>query len=69
MSSYSNIFNNSTAKEYGNIPKSIQDKLPEFEEKKDLYKLRHYLHYHVVKKKKAKQTMEISHVPFVVKFD
>jgi hypothetical protein len=27
MSSYSNIFNNSTAKEYGNIPKSIQDKL------------------------------------------
>jgi hypothetical protein len=48
---------------------AIKDKLPEFENKKDLYKLRHYLHYHVVKKKKAKQTVQFDHTPFVVKFD
>jgi len=36
----------------------IQDKLPNFEEKKEEYRLRHYLYYHVVKKKKANQKIE-----------
>jgi len=48
---------------------AIKDKLPDFEDKKDLYKLRHYLHYHLVKKKKVQQTVQIDHTPFVVKFD
>jgi hypothetical protein len=47
----------------------IKDKLPEFDEKKELYKLRHYLHYHVNKKKKTKEKFEINHTPHVVKFD
>lgn len=48
---------------------SIKDQLPDFEEKKELYKLRHYLHYHVVKKKKSKETFEISHKPTKISFD
>jgi hypothetical protein len=48
---------------------TLKDKLPDFEEKKELYKLRHYLHYHLVKKKKSKETFEVSHTPHVVKFD
>jgi hypothetical protein len=48
---------------------AIKDKLPDFDEKKDLYKLRHYLHYHVVKKKKAQQTIQFIREPLVVKFD
>lgn len=34
---------------------SIKDKLPMYEEKKEEYRLRHYLYYHVIKKKKANQ--------------
>jgi hypothetical protein len=57
-------------KEKKEIPlEAIKDTLPDYEDKKDLYKLRHYLHYHLVKKKKVKQTMEVSHTPYVVKFD
>lgn len=48
---------------------AIKDKLPDYENKKDLYKLRHYLHYHLVKKKKVQQTIEVDRTPFVVKFD
>jgi hypothetical protein len=48
---------------------TLKDKLPEFEEKKELYKLRHYLHYHVVKKKKAQQTIQVIKEPYLVKFD
>ena len=48
---------------------AIKDTLPNFEDKKDLYKLRHYLHYHLVKKKKVKQTIEVDRTPLVVKFD
>jgi hypothetical protein len=48
---------------------AIKDTLPNFEDKKDLYKLRHYLHYHLVKKKKVRQTIEFNHTPFIVKFD
>jgi hypothetical protein len=47
----------------------IKNTLPEFEQKKDLYKLRHYLHYHVVKKKKAQQTIQFIREPIIVKFD
>lgn len=47
----------------------IKDTLPDYEEKKEMYKLRHYLAYHVVKKRKVKQTFEISKEPFIVKFD
>jgi hypothetical protein len=36
----------------------IQDKLPNFEEKKEEYRLRHYLYYHVIKKKKTNQKIE-----------
>jgi hypothetical protein len=57
-------------KEKKQIPlEAIKDSLPNYEDKKDLYKLRHYLHYHLVKKKKAQQTIEFNHTPFVVKFD
>lgn len=48
---------------------AIKDKLPDYEEKKELYKLRHYLHYHLVKKKKVKQTIAVDRTPSVVKFD
>lgn len=37
----------------------IKDKLPEFEKKKEEYKLRHYLAYHVIKKKSIKKTFQI----------
>lgn len=37
---------------------SIKDKLPMYEEKKEEYRLRHYLYYHVIKKKKANQKIE-----------
>lgn len=48
---------------------AIKDTLPDFDEKKELYKLRHYLHYHVVKKKKTKQVIQIDNKPSVIKFD
>jgi hypothetical protein len=47
----------------------IKDTLPEFEEKKEMYKLRHYLAYHVVKKRKVKQTFVINKDPIIIKFD
>lgn len=47
----------------------IKDTLPDFEEKKEMYKLRHYLAYHVVKKKKVKQTFEVKKDPIIIKFD
>lgn len=37
----------------------LRDKLPDFEKKKEEYKLRHYLAYHVVKKKSIKKKFEI----------
>ncbi len=38
---------------------SIKDKLPMYDEKKEEYRLRHYLYYHVIKKKKANQIITI----------
>lgn len=38
---------------------AIKDKLPMYEEKKEEYRLRHYLYYHVIKKKKANQHITI----------
>ena len=47
----------------------IKDKLPDFETKKEEYKLRHYLAYHVVKKKATKKKFEIEHGPLKISFD
>jgi hypothetical protein len=39
---------------------SIKDKLVDYEEKKEEYKLRHYLYYHVIRKKKVNSGIKIS---------
>ena len=38
---------------------AIKDQLPQYDEKKEMYKLRHFLYYHVIKKKSANETFEI----------
>jgi hypothetical protein len=47
----------------------IQDKLPDFEVKKEEYKLRHYLAYHVVKKKNTKRKFIVEHGNLKISFD
>jgi hypothetical protein len=47
----------------------IKDQLPQYEEKKEMYKLRHFLHYHVIKKKKVNQKIEITKKDIKVSFD
>jgi hypothetical protein len=47
----------------------IADKLPDYEEKKEIYKLRHYLMYHVVRKKKVKKGITIVNGSSTVSFD
>jgi hypothetical protein len=37
----------------------IKDQLPQFDEKKETYKLRHYLYYHCIKKKSANEKFEV----------
>jgi uncharacterized protein YccT (UPF0319 family) len=37
----------------------IKDKLPHFDEKKEAYKLRHHLYYHVIKKKSVNEKFEV----------
>jgi uncharacterized surface protein with fasciclin (FAS1) repeats len=37
----------------------LADKLPEYNEKKDEYKLRQFLYYHVIKKKKPVKVLEV----------
>jgi len=39
---------------------SIKHKLVDYEEKKEEYRLRHYLYYHVIRKKKVNQGIKIS---------
>lgn len=39
---------------------AIKDQLPQYDEKKETYKLRHYLFYHVIKKKSANEKLEIT---------
>lgn len=39
---------------------TIKDQLPQYDEKKEMYKLRHYLFYHVIRKKSAHEKLEIT---------
>jgi hypothetical protein len=39
---------------------SIKHKLIDYEEKKEEYRLRHYLYYHVIRKKKVSQGLVIT---------
>ena len=48
---------------------SIKDKLVDYEEKKEEYKLRHYLYYHVIRKKKVNQGIQITKDAENVVFD
>jgi len=48
---------------------SVKDKLQDYEKKKEEYRLRHYLHYHLVKKKNTKKTFQIEHGDLKVSFD
>lgn len=58
------------SKEVKVIPlESIKDKLPNYEEKKEEYRLRHYLYYHVIRKKKLSQGLQYDDKKVTVKFD
>jgi len=58
------------SKEVKVIPlESIKDKLPNFEEKKEEYRLRHHLYYHVIRKKKLSQGLQYDDKKVTVKFD
>ena len=48
---------------------AVKDKLPEFDAKKEEYRLRHYLAYHVVKKRSQKKEFKVEHEPVKISFD
>lgn len=48
---------------------SIKHKLVDYEEKKEEYRLRHYLYYHVIRKKKITNGIKVSKEPENVEFD
>jgi hypothetical protein len=48
---------------------SIKHKLVDYEEKKEEYKLRHYLYYHVIRKKKVNTGIKITKDNDNVTFD
>jgi hypothetical protein len=47
----------------------VKSKLPEFDAKKEEYRLRHYLAYHVVKKRSQKKEFKVEHEPVKISFD
>jgi hypothetical protein len=47
---------------------SIKHKLVDYEEKKEEYRLRHYLYYHVIRKKKVNQGIKVSKEPEQIDF-
>jgi hypothetical protein len=48
---------------------ALKDKLPQFDAKKEEYRLRHYLAYHVVKKSSKQRDFKVEHEPVKISFD